>query len=135
MAAVPSSNPNQAALSVLYQQEEVFRAAVASHQYTKAQIQSGLDATNAQIRSLGGTPQYLAEGGLVTKPTLAVIGEAGPEAVIPLNKLGGSVGNSTQTNTIYVTVNIANITKEVSMEEVEESVIAGVVKAVDRMSS
>ena len=31
-----------------------------------------------------GTP--MATGGVVTKPTRAVIGEAGPEAVIPLNK-------------------------------------------------
>lgn len=30
----------------------------------------------------------LAEGGIVTKPTSAIIGEAGPEAVIPLNKAG-----------------------------------------------
>ena len=27
----------------------------------------------------------LAEGGIVTKPTNALIGEAGPEAVVPLN--------------------------------------------------
>lgn len=32
---------------------------------------------------------YLAEGGIVTRPTLAVVGEAGPEAVIPLDRLGG----------------------------------------------
>jgi len=31
---------------------------------------------------------YLANGGLVTRATLAVIGEAGPEAVIPLSKMG-----------------------------------------------
>ena len=31
----------------------------------------------------------MAEGGIVTKPTRALIGEAGPEAVIPLNKAGG----------------------------------------------
>jgi len=30
----------------------------------------------------------LAEGGIVNKPTLAMIGEAGPEAVIPLSKSG-----------------------------------------------
>lgn len=29
---------------------------------------------------------YLAEGGIVTRPTLAVIGEAGPEAVVPLDR-------------------------------------------------
>lgn len=34
----------------------------------------------------------LAEGGIVTRPTLALIGEAGPEAVVPLNKAGAGVG-------------------------------------------
>ena len=31
----------------------------------------------------------LAAGGIVTGPTLAMIGEAGPEAVVPLNRAGG----------------------------------------------
>jgi hypothetical protein len=30
----------------------------------------------------------MADGGIVTGPTTAVIGEAGPEAVIPLDQLG-----------------------------------------------
>ncbi len=34
----------------------------------------------------------LAEGGFVTQPTLALIGEAGPEAVIPLSGAGAGVG-------------------------------------------
>ena len=34
----------------------------------------------------------LAEGGIVTGPTLAMIGEAGPEAVVPLSKMGGMGG-------------------------------------------
>ena len=34
------------------------------------------------------TPFPLAAGGIVTRPTLALIGEAGPEAVIPLNRAG-----------------------------------------------
>jgi hypothetical protein len=34
----------------------------------------------------------LADGGIVTGPTLAMIGERGPEAVIPLSKAGGGVG-------------------------------------------
>ena len=37
----------------------------------------------------------LAEGGIVTSPTLAMIGEAGSEAVIPLNRLGGMGGGIT----------------------------------------
>jgi hypothetical protein len=31
----------------------------------------------------------LAEGGIVTGPTLAMIGEAGPEAVVPLDRMSG----------------------------------------------
>lgn len=36
---------------------------------------------------------YLAEGGIVTRPTLAMIGEAGPEAVVPLKKGWGTTIN------------------------------------------
>jgi hypothetical protein len=35
----------------------------------------------------------LAEGGIVTGPTIAMIGERGPEAVIPLNR-AGAIGNT-----------------------------------------
>jgi hypothetical protein len=41
----------------------------------------------------------MADGGIVTGPTLALIGEAGPEAVIPLDR-GGAVGT-----TINLTIN------------------------------
>jgi len=42
----------------------------------------------------------LADGGIVTSPTLALIGEAGPEAVVPLNQMGsmGNGGNNYQIN-------------------------------------
>lgn len=33
-----------------------------------------------------------AGGGIVTRPTLGLVGEAGPEAIIPLNRLGGMGG-------------------------------------------
>ena len=36
----------------------------------------------------------LAEGGIVTRPTNALIGEAGPEAVIPLNRANGMMGGN-----------------------------------------
>jgi hypothetical protein len=39
----------------------------------------------------------LAEGGIVNSPTLAMIGEAGPEAVVPLNR-AGSFGNNITIN-------------------------------------
>jgi len=37
----------------------------------------------------------LANGGIVTSPTLAMIGESGPEAVIPLSRGGGMGGSYT----------------------------------------
>lgn len=40
----------------------------------------------------------LAEGGIVRKPTLAMIGEAGPEAVVPLSKSKGVGGNNVTIN-------------------------------------
>lgn len=51
------------------------------------------------LPGLPGPPGFLttlsaiglgATGGIVTRPTLAIIGEAGPEAVIPLNRTQGS---------------------------------------------
>lgn len=36
----------------------------------------------------------MAKGGIVSSATIAMIGEAGPEAVIPLNKLNGMGGNT-----------------------------------------
>ena len=36
---------------------------------------------------LSGIPMF-ANGGIVTHPTLGVVGEAGPEAIIPLNRMG-----------------------------------------------
>mgnify|MGYP003666952992 FL=1 len=35
-----------------------------------------------------------AKGGVVTQPTLGVLGEAGPEAVIPLDRMGGMGGTT-----------------------------------------
>lgn len=43
----------------------------------------------------------LAQGGIVTAPTLAMIGERGPEAVVPLDRMRGMNGGGD----IYVTVN------------------------------
>lgn len=53
----------------------------------------GVSGSNVSIplNGLGKAVPRLADGGIVSSPTLAVIGEAGPEAVVPLNKMG-SVG-------------------------------------------
>lgn len=50
---------------------------------------------------------YLAEGGIVTGPTLAMIGENGPEAVIPLNGNNAGMGGGV---TINITGGISSAT-------------------------
>jgi hypothetical protein len=61
-----------------------------------------------------GTLAVGATGGIVNRPTFALIGEAGPEAVVPLNRTPGNLplpltgrgnGGSTGETTINVTVN------------------------------
>lgn len=62
-------------------------------------INSALDFTITMPGSIpnvhidAGHIPYLAAGGIVNSPTLAVIGEAGPEAVVPLSRggMGGDV--------------------------------------------
>jgi hypothetical protein len=46
--------------------------------------------------AIGGIKKILpfADGGIVTGPTLGLVGEAGPEAIIPLSQLGNVTGGS-----------------------------------------
>ena len=47
---------------------------------------------------------FFADGGIVTRPTLGIVGEAGPEAVIPLSRAGsfGGLSGGTQTINLYL---------------------------------
>jgi len=47
----------------------------------------------------------MAEGGIVRKPTLALIGEAGPEAVVPLSRMDSSSDSVSQTLVLAPTFN------------------------------
>ena len=62
----------------------------------------GIDLSSMQI-------PMLAKGGIVNKPTLAMIGEDGPEAVIPLNKKNNPSGVG-MGGTYNITVNAGGIT-------------------------
>ena len=57
---------------------------------TKGEKKSISDLANA----LGVDIPAMAAGGIVTRPTLALIGEAGPEAVVPLNRNNTPTGNT-----------------------------------------
>lgn len=51
--------------------------------------------------AMGANIPGLAEGGIVTKPTLAMVGEAGPEAVVPLG--AGNTGGG-----VNIQINLSN---------------------------
>ena len=62
----------------------------------------------------------LAEGGIATGPTLALIGEGkGPEAVIPLDKLEGMMGGFGNQNNVVVTGRIQGSDILISSERAE----------------
>lgn len=54
----------------------------------------------------------LANGGIVSKPTLALIGESGPEAVVPLNRGMGTGVNITINGGLSTSTDIANAVYE-----------------------
>ena len=64
----------------------------------QAALDDFIASRNRQVAA--GLPALQA-GGIVRRPTVALIGEAGPEAVVPLGR-GGAGGN------IYLTINIDN---------------------------
>jgi len=60
--------------------------------------------------SLGGSSSNVsatafASGGIVTQPTVGLVGEAGPEAIIPLRKMDETVGRQPANITINQTIN------------------------------
>ncbi len=76
-------------------------------------------------RFLGLDVPEFGDGGIVRKPTLAVVGEKGPEAIIPLNKGGGmgEMGGDT-----YITINAIDAKSFIDrMESDGEDVITGLV--------
>ena len=70
-------------------------------------ILDGIDKAAGPWVNFGSIPDVklprLAEGGITTGPTIAMIGEKGPEAVIPLDRLGNMGGGGGGNITINVT--------------------------------
>lgn len=73
----------------------------------------GLAATLAKVAAIPA----LAEGGIVTRPTLALIGEAGPEAVVPLSRGGGVGGLSIDRIEVNISGNADRSTVDYMIEQ------------------
>lgn len=69
-----------------------------------AAIKSALSVLNTKVKTTyksGGVSthvEFMAQGGIVTKPINAVVGEAGPEAIIPLDRLGDIIQSALADN-------------------------------------
>jgi hypothetical protein len=79
------------------------------------------------VSQLTGTPstttpsRWMADGGIVTSPQIVGVGEAGPEAIIPLSAIG-NMGGST-----YITVQVnGSVTTQ---RDLVEAIRVGLLKA------
>ncbi len=77
-------------------------------------------ALNSVLGFTGINIPQLANGGIVTKPTLALIGERGPEAVVPLSKGGSSFGGGG--NTIHNTFQLGPINNNMDVRVIAEKI-------------
>jgi len=66
------------------------------------------------------TIPHLATGGIVTRPTLAVVGEAGPEAVVPLN--GQGIGG-------YIIIKQMIVREEADIDRISQQLASKVLQA------
>lgn len=88
-----------------------------------------LSAIRSSYKKQMSEATAMATGGIVTSPTLALIGEAGPEAVIPLGSskanayMGSGYGDITINNNIKVDGNIDDRNMDVLARKVQESTI------------
>ena len=60
-------------------------------------VAMGVGMVSTLIATLMSMPKF-AEGGVVSQPTVGLFGEAGPEAIIPLDRLERMLGTSEQRN-------------------------------------
>ncbi len=103
-------------------------------------IFGGGSSSSSNTSSGGSSPDvnrvnvpHLATGGLITKPTLALVGEAGPEMVVPLRGTGanGSSGISPLPNAAPSGVSV-NHAVTINVSGMPEQIVSQIKTAVDQ---
>jgi len=69
----------------------------------------------------GAQPVFMQKGGIITKPTNIIAGEAGPEAIIPLSKLS-SLSSPRYVN-IEINISGNNIASDYDVERIADKII------------
>lgn len=84
------------------------------------------EALARQVAHQSGGIPAMAAGGVVTSPTLALIGEAGPEAVVPLSKMGGMGGGESTVRLIITGEGVlSGLRKEIRTKGGDVQVVLG----------
>jgi hypothetical protein len=65
-------------------------------------IRVGVEIDEPRLQTLGLDVPALATGGIVRRPTLALVGEAGPEAVVPLDRMASVSRSSVGSGDVHV---------------------------------
>lgn len=78
--------------SILNKLQPLFDAVNKAKSAASGIVGSASGAINNASNWIGSNIPKFAAGGIVTSPTFAMVGEAGPEAIIPLNKMGAGMG-------------------------------------------
>ena len=107
---------------------------------TAAKTAAGVSPVGIAARGVSGAAKAydwlkgklgFAKGGVVTKPTLGILGEAGPEAAIPLSKMGGMGGGATN-----ITVNVdANVSSDIDLDRLADQISAKIYDNVRRSTT
>jgi hypothetical protein len=84
----------QSAASGLAAQINGVRAALGAAQSQARDVANAAASAIAKSQTTKKQPTFMAEGGLVTSATNAIVGEAGPEVVIPLDRFESMMGMS-----------------------------------------
>jgi hypothetical protein len=88
-------------------------------------VGAALIATGALLKNIKFDVPKLAQGGIATGPTLGIFGEAGKEAIIPLDKLPDMIGklsmNSDANISLSPTIRVSLTDIELGLERVRSS--------------
>jgi len=95
-------------------------AAATSAAKTVSTAVSTIGGTTTVVPVSGGAIPHGAEGGIITRPTVMLAGEAGPEALIPLNKIGFGATIEINSPLVYVAGSADQQTVDLAVKKVEK---------------
>jgi len=95
-------------------------AAATSAAKTVSTAVSTINGTTTVVPVTGGVLPHGQEGGLITRPTVLLAGEAGPEALIPLGKIGFGATIEINSPLVYVAGSADQRTVDFAVKKVEK---------------